>query len=418
MTRTMARTISGNRERTLVVCGHGMVAQRFLEELMAQAPVPYQSIIVFNGESQPAYNRIQLSALLNGDADEDSLTLKPDDWFASHGIQVHHGEPIRAINRQERTVTTLTGRSQHYDTLVLATGSRPGQLGLPGEDLDGVRYFRDINDTRTLIEQSETRQRAVVVGGGFLGLEAAAGLHSRGVAVTVLHRSNYLLNRQLDTVGGQLLAEALEHKGLNILTGTAPLQLLGRDRVRAVQLSDQTLISTDLVVIATGIVPNRELAEAAGLDCGRGIRVNPQLRTSDPDIYALGECCELGNETFGLVEPGYQQARILARVLTDDNGAAGWAPSVIATRLKISDVPVFSCGQQTPDETTESLIFRDFDTGSYSHLLVRDNRLIGVVLIGNTSQGPWYQELITDHTDITGIRAQLPFGKPFCEAAA
>lgn len=414
----MTKMMSGKKQRTLVVCGHGMVAQRFLEELMAQAPLPYQSIIVFNGESRPAYNRIQLSALLSGDADEDSLTLKPDNWFANHGIQVHHGEPVRAINRQEHTVTTVTGRSQRYDTLVLATGSRPGQLGLPGEDLDGVRYFRDINDTRTLIEQSETRERAVVVGGGFLGLEAAAGLHSRGVAVTVLHRSNYLLNRQLDAVGGQLLAEALERKGLNILTGSAPLQMLGRDRIRAVQLSDQTLISTDLVVIATGIVPNRELAETAGLDCGRGIRVNPQLRTSDPDIYALGECCELDNQTFGLVEPGYQQARILAQALTESTDTARWTASVIATRLKISDVPVFSCGQQTPDESTESLIVRDFDTGSYSHLLVRDNRLVGVVMIGNTSQGPWYQELITDHTDITGIRAQLPFGKPFCEVAA
>ena len=410
--------MSRNSYRTLVVVGHGMVAQRFLEELVSREPMPYANIVVFNGESRPAYNRIQLSALLSGDTDEDSLTLKPDDWFAEQGIQVHHGEPVRAINRQERTVLTSTGRSQRYDTLVLATGSRPGQLNLPGEDLDDVHYFRDIHDTRALITHGQSRRRAVVIGGGFLGLEAAAGLHARGMAVTVLHRSSHLLNRQLDPTGGELLANALSAKGLNILTGTAPARLLGRDSVRAVQLSDQTLISTDLVVIATGIVPNRELAQNAGLDCGRGIRVNPQLQTSDPDIYALGECCELGNETFGLVEPGYQQAQTLARVLTEGHRAAAWASSVIATRLKISDVPVFSCGLQVPDETTESVISRDLGAGSYSHLLIRNDRLVGAVLVGNTGNGPWYQQLIVDQTNISRIRTELPFGKQFCEAAA
>lgn len=410
--------MSRNSHRTLVVVGHGMVAQRFLEELVAREPLTYASIIVFNGESRSAYNRIQLSALLSGDADEDSLTLKPDTWFAQHGIQVHHGEPVRAINRQERTVLTSTGRSQRYDTLVLATGSRPGQLGLPGEDLDDVHYFRDINDTQALIEHSRSRHRAVVIGGGFLGLEAAAGLHARGMAVTVLHRSHHLLNRQLDPTGGALLAEALTARGLNILTGTAPVHLLGRDSVRAVKLADQTLISTDLVVIATGIVPNRELAQATGLDCGRGIKVNAQLCTSDPNIYALGECCELDNETFGLVEPGYQQAQTLARVLTEGHRAAAWTSSVIATRLKISDVPVFSCGLQAPDTTTESLISRDLGTGSYGHLLIRNDRLVGAVLVGNTHNGPWYQQLITEQTNISRIRAELPFGKQFCEAAA
>ncbi|MEA1080047.1 NAD(P)/FAD-dependent oxidoreductase [Marinobacter qingdaonensis] len=407
-----------NSERTLVVCGHGMVAQRFLEELVDQARVPFQRIVVFNGEARPAYNRIQLSALLSGDAEEDSLTLKPDDWFDRHGITVHHGEPVQAIDRQDRTVITATGRRQHFDTLVLATGSRPGRLGIPGEDLAGVRYFRDLDDTHHLIGQSQSRPRAVVIGGGFLGLEAAVGLQRRGVSVTVLHRSGHLLNRQLDTGAGQLLAEALTDKGLNILTGTSPLQLLGRDAVRAVQLSDQTLISADLVVIATGIVPNRELAEAAGLDCGRGIRVDARLQTSDPDIYALGECCELDDQTFGLVEPGYLQAQILAQVLATPARTAGFQHPVLATRLKISDLPVFSCGLPGPASGTESLISRDLETGRYSHLLVRDNRLVGAILLGHTGDGPWYQQLIAEGTDITPFRAQLPFGKPFCEAAA
>lgn len=407
-----------NRERTLVVCGHGMVAQRFLEELVARRPAPGLNIVVFNGESRPAYNRIQLSALLSGDADEGSLTLKPGDWFARHGIRVHCGESVTAIDRQSQTVTTTTGRIQRYDRLVMATGSRPGRLGLPGEDLPGVTQFRDFDDTCHLIEQSRTRQRAVVVGGGFLGLEAAAGLLSRGVAVTVLHRSGHLLNRQLDPTGGKLLADALTTKGMEILTSTSPVQFLGRDGVRAVQLSDQTVLSTDLVVVATGIVPNRELAQAAGLECGRGIRVDRQLRTSDPRIHALGECCELGDETFGLVEPGYQQARVLAEVLADEASPASYRSSVIATRLKISDVPVFSCGLQAPDHTTESLVWQDFETGGYSHLIIRDNCLVGAVLVGDTSQGPWYQELIAENANIARFRAQLPFGRQFCEVAA
>tara|TARA_R110002074_G_scaffold24510_1_gene73142 strand:- start:587 stop:1819 length:1233 start_codon:yes stop_codon:yes gene_type:complete len=405
-------------EPTLIVCGHGMVAQRFLEELVSKAPIPYRNIIVFNGETSAAYNRIQLSALLSGDADEESLTLKPDAWFARHGIRVHHGEAVQAIAPDKHTVTTSTGRVYRYDALVIATGASPARLGIPGEELNGVMHFRDLNDTRTLIELSQSRQRAVVVGGGFLGLEAAEGLLRRGMAVTVLHRSSHLLNRQLDPDSGKLLSDALTARGINVMTSTSPLQLLGRDSVRAIQLNDQTLICTDLVIIATGITPNRELAQNAGLACGRGIQVNAQLQTSAPDIFALGECCEFNDETFGLVEPGYQQAKILASVLAGPTEGAAYQPSVTATRLKISGIPVFSCGQQAPDEHTESLVWQDFATGSYSHLLVRDNRLVGAILIGNTSQGPWYQELIAGNADIDLFRAQLPFGKPFCKAAA
>lgn len=403
---------------TLIVCGHGMVAQRFLEELVSKAPVPYRNIIVFSGETCAAYNRIQLSALLCGDANEDSLSLKPDDWFIRHGIQVHHGEAVRAIAPDKHTVTTSTGRVSRYDTLVIATGASPTRLRIPGEELNGVMTFRDLNDTRTLIELSQSRQQAVVVGGGFLGLEAAEGLLRRGMSVTVLHRSAHLLNRQLDPDSGKLLSGALTARGINVLTSTSPVQMLGRNSVRAIQLNDQTLISADLVVLATGITPNRELAQSAGLACGRGIQVNAQLQTSDPDIFALGECCEFNGETFGLVEPGYQHAEILASVLAGSADGAAYQPSETATRLKISGIPVFSCGQQAPDEHTESLVWQDLATNSYNHLLIRDSRLVGAILVGNTSQGPWYQELIAGKTNIDLFRAQLPFGKPFCEAAA
>jgi nitrite reductase (NADH) large subunit len=397
-----------------------MVAQRLLEELVSKPSIPYRTILVFSSEAFAAYNRVQLSAVLSGDADEDSLPLKPEAWFNRHGIRVYHGESVQAITPDNHTVTTSTGRVYGYDTLVIATGASPARLGIPGEALGGVMNFRDLNDTRTLVELSQKRQRAVVVGGGFLGLEAAEGLLRRGMAVTVLHRSSHLLNRQLDPDSGKLLSDALTARSIRVMTSVSPIQFVEREggSVRAVQLNDQTLINTDLVVIATGITPNRELAQSAGLACGRGIQVNGHLQTSNPDIFALGECCELNGETFGLVEPGYQHAHILANVLSGARHTAPYQPSAIATRLKISGMPIFSCGQQVPDKHTESLIWQDYATGSYSHLLIRNNRLTGAILVGNTSQGPWYQELITHHTDIDPFRATLPFGKPFCEAAA
>lgn len=409
--------MSAKAEQTLVICGHGMVAQRLLEKLVAQPQRPFERIVVFNGEASPAYNRIQLSALLAGDANEDSLQLQQPDWYRHNNITVNQGDPVTAINREDRTVTTASGRTQHYTSLVLATGSRSASLGLEGEGLEGVMGFRDLNDTRKLIQTSQRHRRAVVIGGGFLGLEAAEGLRSRGMAVTVLHRGNHLLNRQLDETGGALLNQALTERGLTIRTQTSPVALLGRNLVRAVQLDDETLISTDLVVIAAGITPNTELARDAGLDCERAIRVNPQLQTSDPYIYALGECCQVENRTFGLVEPGYQQADVLAQVLCHSNSRAAFTPSTIPTRLKISGIPIFSCGQTKADSNTESVIWQDYDTNRYCRLLIRDQRLTGAVLFGETSDGPWYSERIQQADDISPYRAHLAFGKHYCEAA-
>ena len=402
---------------TLVICGHGMVAQRLLERLVAQPGQPFRRIVVFNGETSPAYNRIQLSALLAGDASEDSLALQQSAWYRQHNIEVHQGDPVTAIHREAKTVSTASGQEQPYSHLVIATGSRSAQLGISGEDLDGVVGFRDLQDTRKLIDISQRHRRAVVIGGGFLGLEAAEGLRSRGMAVTVLHRSPHLLNRQLDPTGGTLLADALASRGLSIRTGTSPVALLGKTSVRAVQLDDETLISTDLVVVAAGITPNIRLAKAAGLVCDRAIAVDQRLQTSDPAIYAVGECCQVGEQTFGLVEPGYQQAEVLAQVLCDNTSTAAFEPAVIATRLKISGIPIFSCGQTQPDGDTESVIWQDHETRHYCRLLVRDQRLTGAVLFGETSDGPWYSERIQQADDISPYRAHLAFGKPYCDAA-
>jgi len=395
-----------------------MVSQRLLETLCREQDPTFTRIVVFNGETAPAYNRIQLSLLLAGETDESTLALQQKEWFRDNGIEVCNAEPVVAINREDRTVTTGTGRVQPYDHLVLATGSRPAKPGLPGEDLPGVMTFRDLDDTRKLVETTRRQRRAVVVGGGFLGLEAAEGLRKRGMAVTLLHRSDHLLNRQLDTVGGQLLQRHMEERGVHVRTGTSPKALLGRSMVRAVQLEDETLISTDLVLFATGITPATELARNAGLACDRGILVNEQLHTSDSEISALGECCQLGDITFGLVEPGYQQAEVLAKVLGGHAPGAEYRPVETPTRLKISGVPIFSCGQVSRDPDTDSVVWQDHEQNHYCRLLIRNQRLTGAVLLGDTRDGPWYSQRILNQDDISRYRDHIAFGKHYCEAAA
>lgn len=405
-------------QQKLVIVGHGMVAQRLLEQLCDRSALPYNEIVVLSGESVSAYNRILLSSWLAGDAEPESLTLKPDEWFAERGIILRQGDPVTSIDCVNKTVHTDQGHRERYDQLVLATGSRSASLGLDGENLAGVVGFRDLRDTRKLIDISKRNHRAVVIGGGFLGLEAAEGLRQRGMSVTVLHRGSHLLNRQLDTVGGALLEQSLTERGLTILTRTSPVAVLGNQRARAVQLDNDTLISTDLVVIAAGITPNAELAKTAGLACDRAILVNGRLQTSDPAVFALGECCQLDDLTFGLVDPGYQQARVLAEVLCEPDSPAVYAPSIIPTRLKISGIPIFSCGQTRPDHNTESVVWQDHSNNRYCRLLIRNQTLTGAVLFGETRDGPWYTEQIQQATDISDFRSNLVFGPAYCEAAA
>ncbi|MGM0571902.1 NAD(P)/FAD-dependent oxidoreductase [Marinobacter sp.] len=402
---------------TLVICGHGMVAQRLLEHL-CEGGHPFNRVVVLGAEPVPAYNRVLLSSVLAGDATLDQLLLKDDGWFHGAGIERYYGDPVTTIDREQQRVITAAGRNLAYDMLVLATGARSTPLGIPGEDLDGVMTFRDLRDTRRLIDLSQRHGRAVVIGGGFLGLEAAEGLRCRGMAVTVLHRNPHLLNRQLDTTGSELLAASLQERGLGIRTGVSPAALLGNRRVRAVQLDDNTLVSTDLVITAAGITPNAWLAAQAGLEYGRGIRVNRQLRTSDPAIFALGECCEIDGKTFGLVDPGYEQARVLAQVLKGTVGKQLFRVTSQPTRLKISGIPIYSCGQTRPDEHTESIVWQDHEQNRYCRLLLRGGRLVGTVLFGETSDGPWYAEQIRKGHDLTPWRATLAFGRDYCEQAA
>ncbi|MEP3560913.1 MAG: FAD-dependent oxidoreductase, partial [Marinobacter sp.] len=401
----------------LVICGHGMVAQRLIENLVANGH-PFSKIVVFNGEPVSAYNRIQLSSLLANEITETDLALKPDDWYSQNQIDVYNHEPVSRIDVEHSRVVTVRGRVQTYSKLILATGSTPSSLRLPGEELDGVRMFRSLADTRAMIDKAGSDQRAVVIGGGFLGLEAAEGLRARGMAVTVLHRSNRLLNRQLDATSGEMLKALLEQRGLNVLTGYAPKALLGKNQIRAVQLHDDTVLATDLVVIATGITPNTQLAAEAGLRCDRGICIDNQMRTSKPSIYALGECSQFGNETFGLVEPGFHQAQSLAEHLCRQADVQGFAPVQIPTRLKISGIPIYSCGQVEPGPHTQTIQWRDRPKHRYGRLLIQHNRLVGAMLLGDTANGAWYTDLIRSAQDITDYRNTIAFGKPYCEAAA
>ncbi|RMJ02775.1 Nitrite reductase [NAD(P)H] [Marinobacter litoralis] len=406
-----------NPNAPLVICGHGMVAQRLIEHLVANGH-PFSKIVVFNGEPVSAYNRIQLSSLLANEVTETDLELKPAQWFSQHQVEVHNHEPVTRIDIEQSQVVTAQGRVQPYSKLVLATGSSPSALGLSGEDLDGVRMFRNLADTRAMIEKAGHHQRALVIGGGFLGLEAAEGLRARGMAVTVLHRSHHVLNRQLDRTSGDVLKALLEQRGLNVLTGYSPKALLGKKQVRAVQLHDDTVLATDLVVIATGITPNTKLAVEAGLLCDRGICVDPQMRTSSPSIYALGECSQFGSQTFGLVEPGFHQAQVLAEHLCLQADTQGFTPVEIPTRLKISGIPIYSCGRVEPGPDTETIQWRDGPKHRYGRLLIERNRVVGALLLGDTTNGAWYTDLIRSAQDISDYRNAIAFGKPYCEAAA
>lgn len=401
----------------LLVIGHGMVAQRLLEELH-QRGHRFSQIDVIGGEPAPAYNRVQLSAVLAGDTSADQIRLQQDDWYRDAGILCHTGDPASHIDRRLQTVTTVSGRRFYYDHLVIATGARASRPGLPGEDLAGVHSFRDLKDTQRLIDLSQRYQRAVVIGGGFLGLEAAEGLRARGMSVSVVHRNPGLLNRQLDTTGSELLATRLRQRGLDIRTGTAPTALLGKHRVRAVQLDDGNLLATDLVVLATSITPNTDLARQADLPCDRGILVDDRLQTGDQRIHALGECCQVGDRTFGLVEPGYQQAEVLAEALCRPDSRQRYQPAAEPTRLKISGIPIFSCGQTSTDGSTESVVWQDYDQDRYCRLFLRGNHLVGAVLFGDTSDGLWYSQQIQHQQDISRWRASLPFGRDVCESAA
>ncbi|MFQ5488040.1 MAG: nitrite reductase large subunit NirB, partial [Gammaproteobacteria bacterium] len=393
----------------LVLIGNGMAGVRALEELLKLAPDMYE-ITVFGAEPFGNYNRILLSPVLAGEKTLEDIMLNDLQWYRDNGITLHAGKQVVEIDRHRRRVVASDGTVESYDRLVLATGSRPFIIPVPGKDLEGVITFRDIHDVNAMLEASSHHRRAVVIGGGLLGLEAANGLKERGMAVTVVHLMDTLMERQLDKPAGELLKRALEEKGLTFLMEAQTEALLGEEQVRAVRFKDGTEIPADIVVMAVGIRPNIELAKEAGLYCERGVLVNDTMQTYDPRIYAVGECIQHRGQTYGLVAPLFEMAKVCANHLAQ-LGYARYEGMVTSTKLKVTGIDLFSAGEFHGDEESEEIVLQDANQGIYKKLVLKDDRIQGAVLYGDTVDGSWYFQLMRDGTNIVDFRDQLLFGQ-------
>ncbi len=394
----------------LVMIGNGMAGVRTLEELLKLSEGLYD-ITVFGAEPHPNYNRIMLSPVLAGEQGFDDIVLNDLNWYRDHDIRLFLGRRVVKIDRRQRRVIADDGTEAHYDRLLIATGSKPYILPVPGNDLEGVIGYRDIADTRKMIDTANTHQRAVIIGGGLLGLEAANGLALRGMQVTVVHHGQSLLERQLDKTCGRLLQKALEQRQLSFCLNAHTQALFGDDqgRVKGVQLQDGQVIAADLVVMAAGIRPETALAESCGLPCNRGILVNDTLQTFDPRIYAIGECASHRGVAYGLVAPLFEQARVCANHLAQ-LGFARYPGSVTSAKLKVTGIDLFSAGDFQGGEGTECITYSDPISGVYKKLVIKDDRLVGACLYGDTADGSWYMEQIRTNSRIDAIREHLMFG--------
>lgn len=399
------------KQPRLVVVGNGMAGIRTLEELLKLAPGMYD-ITVFGAEPYPNYNRILLSPVLAGEQDFDDIVLNPLSWYADNGITLHLGKQVTRIDRARRRVLAADGTEAAYDRLLLATGSLPFILPIPGKDLKGVIGYRDIDDTRTMIEAAKVKRRAVVIGGGLLGLEAANGLMLRGMEVTVVHLAGWLLERQLDPVAGAMLQASLEARGLQFRLDTSTSAIVGNEagEVAAVRFSNGDEIPADLVVMAAGIRPNTALAQEAGIHCNRGIVVNDSLQTYDPRVYAVGECASHRGVAYGLVAPLFEQARVCANHLATF-GIGIYRGSTVSTKLKVTGIDLFSAGDFMGGDGAEEIVLSDPGAGLYRKLVIRGDRLVGACLYGDTSDGAWYFKQIKDGTAIGERRDTLAFGE-------
>lgn len=403
---------SSQEKMKLVLIGNGLAGMRCLEDLLDMAPDRYE-ITVIGEEPWGNYNRIMLSPVLSGDKTIDDIMLHPHAWYIDKNIRFIAGDAAVKIDRPRKQVYTEKGEIVDYDRLILATGSKPFVPPIPGSDLKGVLSFRDIYDVNTMLDYCKSKQNAVVIGGGLLGLEAAYGLKQRGMNVMVLHLMDRIMERQLDSRASNLLRQSIEAKGINIMTQANTEQLIGEDgHVKQIQLKDGTVLDADLVVFAVGIRPNMALALSAGLRCNRGVLVNDTMQTFDPSIYAVGECIEHRSQTFGLVEPLWGQAFICASHLAEHGSLTFKAPTV-PTQLKVSGCDVFSAGNFEPQDDYEDIILNDEKRQIYKRIIIQKDKVIGAVLFGDTEDGAWYAELISDQTPISNIRNKLLFGKDF-----
>jgi len=395
----------------LVIIGNGMAPGRMLEHLLEDAPERYQ-ITIFNAEPRVNYDRIMLSPVLSGEKEYEQIVIHGDGWYIRHGITLYKGHRIVSIDREARTVTSDHGVTECYDRLVIATGSVPFILPVPGNALPGVLSYRDLDDVNAMLLAAQSRGGAVVIGGGLLGLEAAAGLQMRGMDVTVLHLMPTLMERQLDAAAGFLLQRAIEQRGIRVLTKASTKAILGEKRVEGVELADGTVIPATLVVMAAGIRPNAALARDAGLTVNRGILVDAFMQTSDPRILALGECVEIDGQVYGLVAPLYEMARVAAARLAG-RPTAGFTHNDTPTKLKVSGIDLFSIGDFAEGEDRQEIVLRDAAAGVYKRLILQNDRIIGTVLFGETSDGAWFNDLKRKAVDIADMRDTLIFGQAY-----
>ncbi|MFC3078490.1 nitrite reductase large subunit NirB [Phenylobacterium terrae] len=401
-------------KQRLVVIGNGMAGCRAVEEVLKRDPGRYE-VTIFGAEPRVNYDRIMLSPVLAGEKTFEQIVINDMAWYEANGITLHAGRAVTRIDREARTVEAEGGLSVPYDKLILAVGSDPIRLPLPGADLPGVVTFRDLDDVQAMTEAAGKGGRAVVIGGGLLGLEAAYGLSKRGMHATVVHLMDVLMERQLDESAGYLLREALAERGVETLLEAHSEAILGEDgRVSGLKLKDGRTIPCDLLVMAVGIRPNTRLAADAGLNVARGVVVDDQMRTSDEAIFAIGECAEHRGIAYGLVAPIWEMCRTLGDVLTGKDGA--YEGSMLQTRLKVSGVDVFSAGRYAGGPGCEDVVFRDAGRGVYKRVVLENGKIAGAVLFGDAADGGWYFDLMKRGEDVSDVRDTLIFGQQITEA--
>lgn len=395
----------------LVIIGNGMAGMRTVEELLERAPDSYD-ITVFGDEPYGNYNRILLSPVLAGEKTIDDIMLNTKDWYDENNITLLHGEGkrIEEIRRDRKVVLAKDGTEKPYDRLLIATGSKPFMLPLPGANLEGVIAFRDINDVDIMLEAAKNYKSAVVIGGGLLGLEAANGLMKNGMSVTVIHLMDSLMEMQLDSIAAQMLKASLIERGLHFEMKASTKELLGDTRVESVVLANGTYIDADLVVMAVGIRPNIELAQKAGIHCERGIVVDDTMLTFDPAVHAVGECAQHRGIAYGLVAPLFEQAKVCANHLAQ-KAFASYKGSTTSTKLKVTGIDLFSAGDFKGDDKSEEIVFEDKKSGIYKKIILENDKIKGAVLYGDTIDGAWYYQLMREGSDVSQLRRSLMFGQ-------
>ncbi|GAE35132.1 nitrite reductase large subunit NirB [Halalkalibacter akibai] len=389
------------KKQKLVMVGNGMAGVRVIEEIIKINPNLY-SVTIFGSEPHPNYNRIKLSNVLQGETRFEETIINDWDWYQANEIELYTGETVLKVDPESQIIITDKGREESYDKLILATGSLPFILPVPGADKKGVIGFRDIKDCEMMIKASEQYKKAVVIGGGLLGLEAAKGLIHLGMQVDVVHLMEHLMERQLDPVASSMLKRELEEQGMNFLMEKATVELVGDDRVKGIRFKDGTEVQADLVVMAAGIKPNVTAANESGIYVNRGIVVNDFMETNQPNIYAIGECAEHREVVYGLVAPLYEQGKVLAQVLCDQKDK-GYEGSITGTQLKVSGIDLFSAGEIYEDSTSKSIIVHNEFDGVYKKVQIRDNRVVGIVLYGDTKDSNRLYKMLIEKQDVSDL---------------